>query len=160
MWPFRKPPHVRGLFAYRDGRRKRLGDPMEIDARLRMHGGDEWSDLLAVLSAAETPLPGGTRFARIVAAQREDAIRALAALSRKAFDLVPLTDDGRGLSTAEALNVLAAYLSFLASLKERWGPLPNLPARPASLSHDGPDTEEWSPSGSPSPGFGSDVPTN
>lgn len=150
-WPFRTPPHVRGLFAYHDGRHKRLGDPLEIDARLRHHGGDHWADLLSVLSAAETPVPAGSKFAQVVAAQQEEAVRGLAELSRKAFALRPLTDDGRGLSVAESLNVLAAYLSFLASLKERWGPLPNLPARPASPSPEGPGTGEWSPSGSPSP---------
>lgn len=157
-WFRKAPAHVRGLYEYHDGRRRRVADPVEVDALLRQHGGDAWGNLLSILQAADRSTATG-KLAGLVAAQQDEAVRTLADLARKAFGLDPLGPDGSGVSTAEALNVLAGYLSFLADLKERYSFLPTLPARPATSPKDQ-DTGEWLASGSTSPDSGSGGPTN
>lgn len=155
---FRRPdPLVRGLYAYHDGRRKRLADPLVVDAALRRHGGENWADSLGVLSALDKVTPTGN-LAAVANAQRDEAVRTLVDLARQVFDLPAVDDRGRGVSSGECLGVLARYLGFLADLKERWAPLPTLPARLASSPTE-PDTGEWSPLTSTSREPASDGPT-
>lgn len=138
------PAHVRGLFAYHDGHTRRLADPLELDGLFKKYGGDDWPDWLAVLHAVDR-VPTSGNLAAQAAAQRDEAVRELVKLARKVFGLNEVTNDGRGLSGGECLGVLARYLAFLADLKERYFPLPNLPARPASSPTEQ-DTVELSPS--------------
>jgi len=140
-------PLKRGLFVYYDGKAVRVGDPLELDALFKKHGGDEWPNWLAVLSATNQPIKD-EKFAKIAAVQRGEAVTKLVELARLVFGIASAASGG--LSGSECLGVLAKYLVFLADLQERFRPLPNLPARPAS-SPKVPDMGESSPATSTSP---------
>ena len=133
----------RGIFRYRYAGEIRAVDPIEIDQRLKKHGGENWTDLLSVLSVAENAKvdPNG-RLAAEIEKQREAAVIKLVDLVRTVFSVSPI--EVGGMTGAECLRLLADYLAFLVKLKERYIPLPVVPARPAQSPTE-PDTVDFVP---------------
>lgn len=133
FWPRRDRSLERGIFRYHDGNRWRHADPLEIDPLLDKHGGKVWPEWLSILNATEGQQLTGD-FAVQVQRQREESVVSLVKLARNVFALK--TADEGGLVGAECLDVLSKYLLFLVKLRDKFRPLPILPARLASYPAD------------------------
>lgn len=128
----------RNIFRFHDGFGWRNCDPVAAGNRLEEVCPD-YAGLLATLAEDPRKAPPGPLRQSILDQQRASA-RDLAAVARKVFDLLPLSEKGRGgVTDAEAVNVIASYLRFMerlagdAELFRNW-PDAGSPSRPASTT--------------------------
>lgn len=127
-WPFRRST-PRLIFRYTVAGRRRVDDPLRIDARMAAEGGIDWRKTVEDVAKHQKPMPP-----EMVATLGEDEIRRqrerfaesvakLVKWSRAAFDLPELNrETGDGVTDGEAVDVLVAYLEFSESLWENARP--------------------------------------
>lgn len=99
-------------------------DVFVVDDLLVKHGGDNWIEPITVLETSELAIKQGGKFAKNGYLMKKKALRDLAALSRKVFDLEPLTPDGSGTTEAEAVLILTDYLAWVGKVASEFLPLP------------------------------------
>lgn len=99
-------------------------DVFVVDELLTKHGGDNWAEPITVLETSELAIKQGGEFAKNAAKMKKQALRDLAALSRKVFDLGALSDDGSGTTEAESVLILTDYLTWVGHVASEFLPLP------------------------------------
>ncbi len=122
LWSRDQSRHV---FTYHDGTRQRRADPLAAVAALEATD-PKFAEHLAELDAKEKPdvaLPPGV-VADEVQAGRKEAVAKLLEATRAAFGLKPLDDTG-GLTEAETMGVLAAFIFWMAKAAEDARPFEN-----------------------------------
>lgn len=121
----------RSIFRYWDGARNRFADPMAIYRALQQHPRFNWDVHPALIDCGDL-----------------DALALTAEAVRTAFGIAPVEQDG--LTEAECVTLLAAFVGYLEALKKNGSPTPTLPApsEPAPSTPATPDTSEPSASGS------------
>lgn len=130
----------RQLFRYWDGERTRHADPVLAWELLEREAGEDWTDLLKLLSA---PPPPGTVGEVLKMRQRSQqaAAKKLADAATQAFGIEPTGDaDGTptGLSVAERIALIVKFLDYIGGLA--------VMARPFTIS---PSATAASQAGSP-----------
>lgn len=110
----------------------RYADPIASHRRLEENGGEVWATLLQVVNKlcqppteAEktlllTPKDWAARNTR-----RLEAIRELASISRRTFELPAITPNGQGVTEEEAIGILCDFLEFTRGLAEAARPFAN-----------------------------------
>lgn len=104
----------RNIFRFWDGARYRYADPVAIGTRLEELDPD-YQDLLDVLAKKPLDLPVGPVRDDLVKRQHE-AIKKLADLARRTFDIPPLSETGEGMSLGECVGVVVRYFVFMEGL--------------------------------------------
>ena len=112
LWSRDQSP-ARLVFEYHDGTRSRRADPLAAVAALEA-ADPKFAEHLAELDDSDKPgvaLPPGA-VADEVKAGRKEAVAKLLEATRAAFGLKPLDDTG-GLTEAETMQVLMAFLLWM-----------------------------------------------
>lgn len=104
------------VFWFRDGRRRRAADPLEVDRVLVARLGDEWWVRVKEMTAPVPPGLVGEAEDRARADREKTRVEVLAAIDA-AFGVSPLAD-GRGMSEVARLALLDGYCRFCALLMD------------------------------------------
>lgn len=128
LWRWLCKPR-RALFGFDlDGRRV-WRDPVEL--RDALNAADpNWSALVDAVAKAAKPLPAAIASPEAEAKRREqaeEAAKSLAELVGKAWGIPALSDDGKGMTRAERIDVLTAFLEYCHVLQRRYRPLASPP---------------------------------
>lgn len=132
----RRAARKRAIFHYHDGQRNRWADPLVVESALEgSAGGEDWQAQVLLVRHLNRPAPPG--LTGKVADERLDARRRetgkLLYWIREAFGIIPLSNDGMGLTEAETIGVLTEYLLFIGGLADAARPLAESPS-PAAAS--------------------------
>lgn len=128
MWRWLFKPR-RALFAFDVNGWRVWRDPVEV--RDALNAADpNWSALVDVVAKASKPLPANISTPESEAKRAEqaaDAAKRLAELVSVAFDAPAVSADGKGLTRAERIDVLAAFLDYCREMGRRYRPLASPP---------------------------------
>src|SRR5262245_40431229 len=125
-------PERRVVFWYHNGLSTVCADPLVIVRNLEDVGGPNWTEVVEAAGQKTLKFDVQPKGAESLTRKRRDgALLAVADMARRAFGLIPLREDGKGLTEAEQVNVLTAYLSFVGGMAEAARPFPSSPP-PAS----------------------------
>jgi hypothetical protein len=112
-------------------------DPVVIRRKLVEHGGENWPHLVdAVYKMARDAKSLPPDAQKMRQAGQEKAAAELAVLVSKAFDVPPLSPDGKGMTEADRLGVMTEFLFWCAAVVESTRPLVNSPPATASAGGD------------------------
>jgi hypothetical protein len=118
----------RDIFPYYDGHRRRWADPIALNRELDKAGGEHWAAHLDVLSISSKvdELKLDPNMQRAQARAFDESTQDLVRIIRTAFAL-PAFDSHRGigLTEAECIDLLAAYLNWMAQAESDARPLPS-----------------------------------
>lgn len=135
----------RHIFYFRDGRRRRAADPIEVSIALKSHPKYTPDDLLDAIDGDE------------------EAIEKVASACCDAFHVEPLSFDGkRGLTVTERVELVAAFNSWMLLVKKNIKSSATKPSSTAATSSESsePTTSDTAPSGGHSPGPSSERQTS
>jgi len=123
----------RQLFRYWDGTRTRYADPVVAWEAMEANAGENWTDLLKLLSA---PPPPGVVGEVLKMRQRsqQTAAKKLAEAATIAFGVEPTDDaDGQptGLSVSERIALVVAFLDYIGGLAVAARPFTTSPSATA-----------------------------
>lgn len=145
-WLFGRGRESRFVFRYRDGKKNRSADPVEVERILEAHLGASWRGDLGKLTQ---PLPLGLIGVEAAEARKkkdEYRVRVMEAVN-KAFDVRPYRD-GEGLTEVERLSLLNGFILFCIDLVRAARPFASAPSR-ASPSPESPTPSSGPESSSP-----------
>lgn len=114
----------RGIFKYHNGTRDVCADPLAIQRKLiKALNGQDLDVLFNNVDKGEGSLV-------------EDSIDTVLAVTRQAFNVSPLDEDGNGLTEKETWALLLSWLDFMAQVKKNGESTPNLPPSSPESSPD------------------------
>lgn len=125
----RETSRRRSIFRFEAGGVARAADPLEVIRILEAEGGTDWPALLSTVERlCRRPSDQEARLLKTEAdwaartKKRSEATEKLVSMIRKAFQLEPLDQQGRGVPSLEAIGILTAFVSFTGDLAEQARP--------------------------------------
>lgn len=119
----------RFIFRYTVAGQTQHADPLVIAQRFESIGGENWPDLVQTVDRLRKPATeaavalNGREWAAKRNAEFKAALTELVRVVREVFGLAPLAADGSGVTDHEAIEVLAAYLTYNRGLADAARPL-------------------------------------
>ena len=119
----------RKIFRFHDGRQWRYVDPLVVQRDLDSNGGEGWPSLLGQLDQSfMADLPVSETLTKIAQDASFAAAKQLIDLTRKTFDVEPLSDNGtKGLTDTECLELLGSYMLWMQQAEADARPLQSSP---------------------------------
>lgn len=125
----REQTRRRLIFTFTVAGRRHAVDPIVVFRGLEAHGTENWQSLVQLVAHLSKPIDPSIVLSPADMANRTkryfEAVKTLAEMVRKAFDLQPLAADGSGVTEEEATGVLADFLEYTGGLAEEARPFPN-----------------------------------